>query len=358
MTAQTSAALRVRVALFVIVTLAVLIAAVLVLGRSKNLFSRKAVLHSSFENVGGLIAGSEVRLAGMSIGVVRHIHFSHDPVNRRVGVDFSIRASYLDRIRKDSVAQVTSKGLLGDAIVDISVGSPDQPALQDGDTIESHEPVGLGQIVARAESAIRGIDVLAGDVDERLRLVLTPGAATDFGKLLHSTAAVAEGIEHGPGLIHALIYDPKLSGDTTRAVGEIEKTASALEKSAGDIEKLAGELRRGGGDLEQLLAEARTGHGLLHELIYEEDKQHLVRDLGDTARILRQLAVETQQGKGTVGALLKDPSIYNDLTAILGNLKRNTLLKALIRLTIAKDGLERPGRIDGKEGIPEAAAGK
>jgi phospholipid/cholesterol/gamma-HCH transport system substrate-binding protein len=159
--------------------------------------------------------------------------------------------------------------------------------------------------------------------------------------LIHSTAAAAEGVERGPGLAHALIFEPSLATNAGLAVSEIEKTAGELERAAGEIE-------RGGGDVEEVLAEIRKGHGLLHELVYDEDKAHLVRDLGDTARILRQLAVETQQGKGTIGALLKDPTAYEDLIGILGNLRRNALLKALVRYTIVKDGLERPGRVDGK----------
>ena len=43
--------------------------------------------------------------------------------------------------------------------------------------------------------------------------------------------------------------------------------------------------------------------------------------------------------------LLEDPTVYEDLTNILGNIKRNVLLKALIRYTVVKDGLERPGRV-------------
>src|SRR5579863_8024836 len=140
---QASVAQRIRTGLFVLITLSVLIGAVAVLGKSTNLFSRKAILHSSFENVGGLLAGSEVRLAGMTVGFVRSIHFSKDPANRRVSVDFSVRAHDLDRIRQDSVAKITSKGLLGDAIVDISVGSPEESPLRDGDAIASVEPAGL-----------------------------------------------------------------------------------------------------------------------------------------------------------------------------------------------------------------------
>jgi phospholipid/cholesterol/gamma-HCH transport system substrate-binding protein len=163
--------------------------------------------------------------------------------------------------------------------------------------------------------------------------------AADFARVIHSAAAVADGVEHGPGLAHALIYQPTIAADAAQAVHEIEKSAS--------------EIQRGGGDLQQLLADARTGHGLLHELIYDADSPKLVHDLGgaahdleETARIVRQIAADTQQGKGTIGGLLEDPSVYEDLTTILGNVKRNSLLKALIRYTIVKDGLDRKGRVE------------
>ena len=45
-------------------------------------------------------------------------------------------------------------------------------------------------------------------------------------------------------------------------------------------------------------------------------------------------------GRGTVGALLKDPSVYEDLKLILGNVKRNKALRWLVRYTIEKDGLD------------------
>jgi phospholipid/cholesterol/gamma-HCH transport system substrate-binding protein len=45
-------------------------------------------------------------------------------------------------------------------------------------------------------------------------------------------------------------------------------------------------------------------------------------------------------GKGTVGALIEDPSLYEDLKSILGNLKRNKLLRWMIRQTIKDGGME------------------
>jgi phospholipid/cholesterol/gamma-HCH transport system substrate-binding protein len=51
------------------------------------------------------------------------------------------------------------------------------------------------------------------------------------------------------------------------------------------------------------------------------------------------VSAELDEGKGTVGALLKDPTLYQDLKLLVGNVQRSRLLRALIRYTIAHDGL-------------------
>jgi phospholipid/cholesterol/gamma-HCH transport system substrate-binding protein len=290
------------------------------------------------------------------------VHFDRDPKKRRVDVDLSVAASYLDRIRADSVARVTSKGLLGDAIIDISVGSPDQPALKNGDPIQSAEPAGLAQIFDGLASTIRRVEILAGDVDARIVELFSPQVATDFGRILHSTAAVAEGVERGKGLAHTLIYEPTLASDTAQivsdlkgSVGEVDRMLTDVRAGKGLLHQLiydpkAGEtvtaLRNVASNLDSVVAEVKSGRGMIHSLVYEEDKKNLIRDLSETASIVRRLAEATEQGKGTVGGLLVDPTIYEDLLTIVGNVKRNSLVKALVRATIVNDNLDTHGRVE------------
>ena len=357
-----AASQRLRVAIFVLVTLSVGIAGILILGGARSLFARKVTLHTTFQNTGGLLVGSSVRLAGVDIGNVHAIHFDPDPKVRRVDVDLSVRADDLQRIRKNSVAQVTSKGLLGDMIVDIALGDPDQPPLHDGDHIASAEAAGLGQVVEGLGAAISKVDVLAGDVDLRVRELLTPQVAADLGRIAHSTAAVMEGAEHGRGLAHELIYDPALANDIggsvqslRQSIGEVEGLLAEARTGRGLLHGLlydpkggeaVGELQKTAASLEDIVATVQNGHGAIHSLIYEDETKNLVQDLSEAARIVRKLAEETEEGKGTIGGLLRDPTIYEDLTTVLGNLKRNELLKALIRFTIVKDNLNGTGRVE------------
>ena len=357
-----SSSQRIRVALFLLITVGVAVAGVLVLSGSRSLFARKVVLHTSFKNTGGLLPGSSVRLAGVDVGTVRSIHFDSSPQVRRVDVDLSIRASDLKRIRKDSVAQITSKGLLGDMIVDITIGSEDEPPLHDGDEITSAEAAGLGQVVEGLGAAIGKVDVLAGDVDLRVKEVLTPQVATDLGRIAHSTAAVIEGVEHGHGLAHELLYEPSLANDVAASVESLQKSVAEVEGLIAEAKtghglvhgllydpkggQAVAELEQTAASLESIVATIQNGHGAIHSLIYEDQTKNLVQDLSEAARIVRKLAEETEEGKGTIGGLLKDPTIYEDLTTVLGNLKRNELLKALIRFTIVKDNLNSTGRVE------------
>jgi phospholipid/cholesterol/gamma-HCH transport system substrate-binding protein len=362
MNAHQASNLRLRVAVFVLLTLTVLIAAAALLGRSHNLFSSKVTLHTSFANTGGLIVGSSVRLAGVDVGIVRSIHFDRDPKVRRVDVDLSVGSRYLDRIRTDSVASVVSKGLLGDMIVDVTVGSDDSPSLKNGDHIESAEVMGIGKVIEGADRVIRTLEDLVIDVDNAVHNTVTPQVSADFGRITHATAAVLEGVAQGPGLAHALIYEPGLSDDTLRAVRD-------LQRSVADIEQVLNEARSGKGLLHEVIYDPKGGQvvadlakvasglddtvgaikngpGLAHSIIYDQEAKNLLRDLAEAARIVHKLAEETDEGKGTIGGLLKDPTAYQDLTTILGNLKRNETLKTLVRWTISKDDLDTKGRIE------------
>ncbi|MCU0687690.1 MAG: MCE family protein, partial [Polyangiaceae bacterium] len=49
------------------------------------------------------------------------------------------------------------------------------------------------------------------------------------------------------------------------------------------------------------------------------------------------IVADVRAGKGTLGGLLVDPSIYEDMKAVLGNVQRNDVLRALVRYSIKQD---------------------
>jgi phospholipid/cholesterol/gamma-HCH transport system substrate-binding protein len=83
----------------------------------------------------------------------------------------------------------------------------------------------------------------------------------------------------------------------------------------------------------------RDGNGLAHTIIYggDDSSTQVSANIGAITRDLRQIVADLRAGKGTLGALLVDPSIYEDVKGVLGNVQRNDALRALVRYSIKQD---------------------
>src|SRR5262245_2161134 len=113
--------LKLRVGIFVLVALAAFLGLIYALGARAALFEPRYTIHAEFTEVGGLSEGATVRLAGVQIGRVTGVHLPGHP-GGQVRVDLTIAKRYAGRIRRDSVARIETQGLLGDKIVEITVG--------------------------------------------------------------------------------------------------------------------------------------------------------------------------------------------------------------------------------------------
>lgn len=90
-----------------------------------------------------------------------------------------------------------------------------------------------------------------------------------------------------------------------------------------------------------LLEEVRSGKGALHELIYNPKGGEMVDAAAEVASNLKgvsrnaeQISGKINRGEGTIGALVNDPSLFNDMKTLLGKANRNKLIKAVIRETL------------------------
>lgn len=353
---------RIKVGLFLagglVATLAILIA----IGRTQRPFARKVTLYTSFRDTAGLEVGAPVLLGGIEVGVVQALRFAPTLDVRDVSVTLSIQARYLERIRSDSQAMLTPKGLLGDLTVTIAVGSAGAPPLSDGAILASTDRRTLGETMRALEGGIDDMRSLSRGVQGRLDDLITPELARDLGRLVHAAADSAEAVEHGDGLAHALLYDRTLASqlrsafhDADRSAGELatamarlDRVAAAVEGGDGALHRLvyrddAGPLfadaRRAVGELAAAADEIRHGSGPLHTALYGKGGDELLRNLTALSETLKRVGDDLASGRGTLGALLEDPTIYEDLKLILRDVKRNALLKALVRFTIERDHL-------------------
>jgi phospholipid/cholesterol/gamma-HCH transport system substrate-binding protein len=122
---------KLKVGVFVLVGLVAFLGMIYALGARARLFEPRYTIHAEFNEVGGLVEGATVRLAGVQIGRVTGVRLPADP-GGKVRVDLTIGRQFATRVRKDSVARIETQGLLGDKIIELSVGTVAAAAVKAG----------------------------------------------------------------------------------------------------------------------------------------------------------------------------------------------------------------------------------
>jgi phospholipid/cholesterol/gamma-HCH transport system substrate-binding protein len=377
-----------RVGLFVLVALAVFLATIYALGARARLFEARYVVYADFTEVGGLTEGATVRLAGVQIGRVAGVHLPGEP-GGKVRVDLDITRRYADRIRKDSIARIETQGLLGDKVVEITVGTAATPALKAGEVLAARDPTDLGRVLNQGAGAVQDMGALMAELR-------TSAETLNRSKLIESTSAtvdrinrVVDQVEHGRGWAHALLYDepvalkrlndaigttqalldrldrgqgaagvlvsPESTAAGKRFVAAMDRLARMVEAPGGEEGLLPGLLfdPKYKGTLEDLRATAKNlreisdrvaaGRGTLGALVTgSADDGGLgtaVQDLKVAIHNLRSVSQKLSAGEGTLGALVADPTVYERLVTILEGAQRSFLLRSLIR-SLGETGTE------------------
>lgn len=188
------------VGIFVLASLALLLAAVILLGSRQNIFAKQYQIVGEFASVGGLQTGAEVHLAGINIGHVQDISFSE---NNRVRVTMSVSWNQIDRIRGDSIASIRTMGLMGDRYVEITVGTEKEKIIQPGGTIRTTELFDFSDMLEAArptlenvENAIRNISILTDELAD-------PNG--EVGTILQNVKVLTTQAREGKGTVGALL---------------------------------------------------------------------------------------------------------------------------------------------------------
>lgn len=375
--------LALRAGVFLTAGFLVVALIIVAIGEKRGLFDRKVTLFANFENTGGLVAGASVRLAGLDVGTVETIEFPDAVGRKEARVELSVSARFLPRIRHDSQAAIDSKGLLGDKIINVTLGSAESPPHVDGDTLATKTGPSMDDLAKKLDEALSSIAAVGRSADTAIRALATEQVRADVARIAAATADLLEQAESGDGVLHRLFYDPKWADEVGVAIAGTRGTITNLEAATGRVDRILLEVEQGKGaahelvygraaadalenlqkataDLASVIGEVRDGQGLLHALIYDEEQAHAVHELTEMAMRLNRMAGELEKGRGTLGGLLVDPSVYEDLKTILGNVERNVLLKALIRFTIKRGDIERPAGLarevrgaDATDSVPE-----
>jgi phospholipid/cholesterol/gamma-HCH transport system substrate-binding protein len=356
---------EVKVGLFVFLGLFGAAAIVFMIGDNRSLFDPKVQFRAEFSDVQGVKPGSTVRMGGVDIGAVSKVQYPEDPSQTQIIVSLNIVRREAPRIRTSSRASIAAKGLLGDKMVTISPGRPDEPSLPGGlipsAPAEDFTQVlsQVGAITERARGVLTNLEAATGTLaEEELRQDVRLG--------VHALSNVLVALDSKQGYQGRLLHDPAEAERLSGVVGNLERTTARLDSVLAGVDRVVARINEGPGMAHELiygdskavaqigaaadefgkvLAGVREGNGLAHGLLFGDTGRggdsalgdKLAGDVSGMSQDLRAMVSDMRQGKGTLGALLVDPSVYEDLKMLLGNVQRNQALRALVRYSIQKD---------------------
>lgn len=281
-----------RVGAIILITIAVFIWLFTFL-KGENVFSNTDRYTIIYENVAGLDESSPVEVNGFKAGIVHHVKL----VNDGSGL-LSVQISILKDIRipVGSVAEITTATLIAGMKIQM-VMSDSKDFYEDGDTIPGRVAVSiLDKVESQLEPVMEKADSLINGIQE---------AVASLNSLL------------SPEFISDLKSTGKNMSSATSSLGKVLKgTESALPDLIANLESFTRMLDSSSTNMERTISNVTSITDSIAASDVSGSLRALRANLEETAKLLADL----NDGTGTAGQLLKDDSLYTNLSNSLGSL--------------------------------------
>jgi len=341
--------LEVKVGGFVLGLIAMGIVAVLLLGKSKHVFESRVKLHATFGDVAGLVQGAPVRVSGVNVGTVAQIMFVRADPRPEILVDMQISRSALGLIRADSIATISAQGLLGDKIVEIQAGTNASPEVADGGAVQTGSGPDFDKMMKQAAATLDDVKHVADRAAQTVDTILDPKTVGMIRESMEHIHGLLHATDKGDGLAHALFYDRKTADDLTRIEANLTQLSQHVDESVQHINTVLGSIDGDGRNVLNNVSRAAKSIGDTADSV---QKSKIVANLDHASGDLAQMAAYMKTGQGTMGSLIMDPTVYEQLVQVLGGVGRSRVLRALVRYAISRDGEQGVARVVDDKNVP------
>ncbi len=281
-----------KVGALIIISLAVLVGIVVLVLGVESPFAKRYTLYTYMPNIGGLREDSPVMLEGVTVGNVNGYEFVE--LEKGVRVELRIQEKYRERIRTDSIAHLSSLGLLGDKYIEISQGTRDGRPLKEYETVTGAPPLDIDEMIARANHTF-----------------------DNLGDTVINVKDITQAMKEGKGTVGKFLKDD----DIYKNLNEILRKTHSGSGTIGSLinnDKLYRDLSDTAVNLRAATENLRAGQGTAGKLLNDKE---MGEKLSNSIAKLEGVIVRIEKGDGTLGKLSRDPALYNNLNQVMANLK-------------------------------------
>jgi phospholipid/cholesterol/gamma-HCH transport system substrate-binding protein len=259
---------KMRLGIFISIGIVLLILGIYFIGEKQQLFRSTFRVTGVFKNVSGLQIGNNVRLSGVNVGTVDNISIVSDT---SVSVEIMIDENARQFIKKDAIASIGSEGLMGNKALIINPGTGGKKRIESGDIIATSMPIDIDSILMKLKTTVENTADITGDL-----------------------ASMTRNIESGKGTIGRLIMDKSWREN-------FETTFINLRKGSTEFRILMEKAN----DIDQAILSVK-------EAI--ENTSNITSDLA-------KITASIESGEGTIGRLLMDRSMAQNIDSTFIKLK-------------------------------------
>lgn len=289
---------NVKLGFFVLAGLIFLVILLYMIGKNRNLFGDTYQLKARFENIQGLVVGNNVRFAGIQAGTVKKITILSDTV---IEVSMIIETKMQTIIRKNAIASISTDGLVGNKVVNIVPSGRPGAFATEGDILAAKKALATEEMLQTLYNTNNDVAVIAANLKKTVQ------------RINNST------------VLWGLLDDQSIPEDLRISVGNIKSATAKAGDMANNLDVIISDVKSGKGSLGAILMDTSIASNLndavlkVNKIANETDA--LVVDLN---KLVDGIQKDINNGKGTVGALLKDSTLVIKLNSSLENIQQGT----------------------------------
>jgi len=269
---------KIKLGIFISIGMMVFIVGIYFIGEGKQLFRTTFRISGVFKDVAGLQPGNNVRLSGINVGTVDNIMIVSDT---SVRVEILIDESTRKFIKKDAIAGIGSEGLMGNKTIIMYPGTGGKKEIENNDIVQTVPPLGVDDFMISLKKTIDN----------------TTNITSDLSK-------VTENIRSGKGTIGRLLMDQSMDQN-------FDSTVANLKEGSAGFKILMDKAN----DIDEILTSLKT----------------TIDNTSSITSNVSKITDSIHSGKGTIGMLLMDSTMRQNIDSTVVNLKKSSAeLKTLM----------------------------
>lgn len=325
--------IEVKVGALILVSMALLAGFIIVMGGLS--VARVYNLYVDFDNPQGLQVGAPVKIAGVKVGKVESLEFRAGkpdpkvPWRALVRVKLAIEERVKDAVHDDAQFVITTQGVLGEPFIAINPGTYDKPMLPADSIRQGKDPPRLDIFLAEASdllhlahdaftkedgplhdiakhgaSLLKSVDLLVLDNKETITRIVknTEKLSVSAVDLVNATKDKIDSPQVKRILHNIDVTTAALAKDTGPLLKKTNETLAHLDTISTDL--LGPEQRA---SIKKTIKEIETLTGVANKTVAD----------------VQGIVAHVKKGNGTIGGLLMDEEIYDDLQELARDVKHN-----------------------------------